>query len=245
MNVVLDSTPPTVSAPIVTASNTSGTNPLFVSNENLQLTDNAADSGSGVQSVAYFWCAGNSSCTSATWSPLGSSNDGVDNYPVTWTTPLPADGQYSIVAVGTDNANNVSDPSSATLITVDATGAVASTPGANASVKFGTNPMYVDNEAVNLTDNPSDGAGSGVQSVAYFVCADNGSGGCAGAATQIASSSNAGSNYAVTWNSPLPADGVYRITAVATDNLGNAGTSSAATLVAVDTDTPRSLRGRP
>jgi hypothetical protein len=238
--VQLDTIPPTTDAPIVTAAHIFGTSPLFVTNEVLNITDNAADTGgSGLQSVAYYYCDSvPASCTAANGTPLGSSTDVANSFPITWATPLPADGTYRIVAVATDNATNVGDASSPATITIDTAGPSANAPGADAAVKFGTNPMFVNDESVSLTDSATDGLGSGVQSVAYFSCADNGSGGCTGGSTQIGSSSSSGANYAVTWTTPLPSDGTYRITAVATDNLGTAGSTSNATLVAVDKTPP-------
>ncbi len=91
---------------------------------------------------------------------------------------------------------------------------------------------------MSLTDSAADGTGSGVQSVAYSYCTDNGAGGCAGSSTSIGSSNTAAGSYSVTWSSPLPADGTYRITAVATDNLGTAGATSSAKLIAVDKTPP-------
>ena len=101
--------------------------------------------------------------------------------------------------------------------------------------------MFVNDETVSLTDNAGDGTGSGVQSVSYSYCTDDGAGGCAGSTTLIGSSSNSGGNFAVNWNTPLPSDATYRITAVATDNLGTAGNTSSATLVAVDKTPPDGL----
>ena len=244
VDVQLDNIPPTTDAPGVTAANTFGTSPLYVTNETLNLTDNAADTGgSGVASVAYSYCTDNGAggCADAL-TPIDASSSSAGNWPVTWATPLPADGTYRIVAVATDNANNVGVPSSATLIGVDSSGPTASAPGADAVVKFGSNPMYVNNENVTLTDNAADGVGSGVQTVTYSYCTDNGAGGCAGSSTVIGASANSGGSFATTWNAPLPTDGTYRITAVATDNLGNAGSTSSATLVAVDKTPPAVTR---
>jgi hypothetical protein len=238
--VQLDTIPPTTDAPGVTAANTFGTSPLFVTNETLHLTDNAVDTGgSGVASVEYSYCTDNGAggCADALTS-LGSSSSSAGNWPVTWATPLPADGTYRIVAVATDNANNVGVPSSATLIAVDSSGPTASAPGADAAVKFGTNPMFVNDENISLTDSAGDGSGSGVQSVTYSYCTDDGAGGCAGGSTVIGSSASSAGSFATPWTAPLPTDGTYRITAVATDNLGNAGSTSSATLVAVDKTPP-------
>ncbi|MEV0788880.1 hypothetical protein [Kribbella sp. NPDC050459] len=73
-------------------------------------------SGSGVKSVAYYYCAGYSgACTSANWTSIGSST--VANYQISWTGQ-PANGVYRVVAVSTDNVSNVSQPSAATPVTV-------------------------------------------------------------------------------------------------------------------------------
>jgi hypothetical protein len=238
--IQLDIIPPTTDAPGVTAANTFGTNPLFVTNETLHLTDNAADTGgSGVASVEYSYCTDNGAgaCADALTS-IGVSSTSAGNWPFTWNTPLPADGTYRIVAVATDGANNIGDPSSATRITVDSAGATASAPGASAAVTFGTNPKYVKDETVSLTDSPADGTGSGVQSVTYSYCTDDGAGGCVGSSTVIGFSTTSAGGFAVPWNTPLPSDATYRITAVATDKLGTAGNPSSATLVAVDKTPP-------
>ena len=83
------------------------------------LTDTTSDdSGSGVKSVAYFFCAGYSgACTSANWTAIGSSTNAATNYLVSWTSQ-PAGGAYRVVAVSTDNVTNASQPSSSTPVTV-------------------------------------------------------------------------------------------------------------------------------
>ena len=48
--------------------------------------------------------------------------------------------------------------------------------------------------------------------------------------TLIGSSTNSGTSYSVTWNTPLPADGQYQIVATATDNAGNTSAASPSTL---------------
>ncbi|MFF0264099.1 hypothetical protein [Kribbella sp. NPDC004536] len=82
------------------------------------LTNASTDgSGSGVKSVAYYYCAGYSgSCTSTNWTLIGSSTTAT-SYQVTWTS-TPAPGAYRVVAVSTDNVTNVSQPSGSTPVTV-------------------------------------------------------------------------------------------------------------------------------
>ena len=99
----------------------------------MSLSDTGPPVQSGMQSVAYFFCPGSAgACTSATpWTPIGTSTTATGNWPMTWATPLPADGPYRIVAVGTDNAGNVSGSSTATLVTVDKTPPTVSRPIVN------------------------------------------------------------------------------------------------------------------
>jgi hypothetical protein len=81
------------------------------------LNESTSDgTGSGVQSVAYYYCTGYSgSCTSANWTAIGSTT--AANYQVSWTGQ-PANGAYRVVAVSTDNVTNTSQPSSSTPVTV-------------------------------------------------------------------------------------------------------------------------------
>ncbi|MFD7156240.1 hypothetical protein ACFV9C_16650 [Kribbella sp. NPDC059898] len=83
------------------------------------LTDTTSDgSGSGVKAVAYYYCTGYSgTCSSSTWTLIGSSTDAATGYQVTWTsTPTP--GAYRIVATSTDNVTNLSQSTTATPVTV-------------------------------------------------------------------------------------------------------------------------------
>ncbi|GAA1617283.1 MULTISPECIES: hypothetical protein [Kribbella] len=74
--------------------------------------------GSGVKSVAYYYCAGYSgSCTSANWTLIGSSTSAAASYQVTWTA-TPAAGAYRVVASSIDNVTNTSQPSTTTPVTV-------------------------------------------------------------------------------------------------------------------------------
>jgi hypothetical protein len=81
------------------------------------LTDTASDgAGSGVQTVAYYYCAGYSgSCSNGIL--IGSSTSSSGNYLVTWTGQ-PTNGQYRLVVVGKDNLNNVSQTSAPIPVTV-------------------------------------------------------------------------------------------------------------------------------
>ena len=75
-----------------------------------------------MNSVTYYYCSGfTTSCSSSTpWTTIGSSTTS-PNYQVNWTS-LPANGPYSIVAVGTDNATNSTTSTPPIPVTVDGTG---------------------------------------------------------------------------------------------------------------------------
>ena len=92
--VTVVSTPPSASAPGVSAIVNYGTNPYWVDKENVTLTDApAANGGSAIASVSYYDCATAAApCTSSNWTLIGSGSSG-PNWSATWTgTSLPADG---------------------------------------------------------------------------------------------------------------------------------------------------------
>jgi hypothetical protein len=128
--VTYDVTAPTAAAPGATAAVTFGTNPLFVNNEVVTLTDTATDTGSAVASVTYYYCPGSTGpCTSGLL--IGSSSVSAGNFAFTTNAPLAADGPYRVVAVATDTAGNTSAPSTATAITVDTTPPTVTRPTVN------------------------------------------------------------------------------------------------------------------
>lgn len=131
--VGVDSMAPTVSAPTVSAATTYLSGGItYVKEEAVTLTDSSVtDSGSGVASVAYYYCAGSGTCNATTGTNINSSSTASNNYSVTWATPLPADGPYHIVAVATDNVGNASAASSSTAVTIDTTSPTVPTPGVN------------------------------------------------------------------------------------------------------------------
>jgi hypothetical protein len=71
--------------------------------QSLSVASAADNGGSGVKSVAYYYCAG-SPCVPSTL--IGSSTTG-PGYAVTWSAE-PADGTYTVAAKATDNVGNVS-----------------------------------------------------------------------------------------------------------------------------------------
>ncbi len=85
------------------------------------LTDTAADTGSGVHSVSYYYCTGYSgTCTSATGTLIGTSTTAAGGFPFTWSS-LPASGAYRLVSVGIDNVTNTSSASASIPVHVSVT----------------------------------------------------------------------------------------------------------------------------
>jgi hypothetical protein len=91
-----------------------------------QLSDGATDSGgSGMKSVNYYYCMGFSNtptaCDSSNGTEIGSPAT-TSPFTVAWSS-LPSSGAYRVVAVGTDNAGNITT-SDTTPVSVDASGPV-------------------------------------------------------------------------------------------------------------------------
>jgi hypothetical protein len=255
--VIVDTTPPTtsVSFPISggyynNAGWTAGcnTSPFNVTDT---ICGTATDPGSfpsGVASVAVSVQSTSGSTAGEYWGGSSFNQSSEDKLAATysagqWTLAFPsgnfpADGSYIVRSYATDNDGNVQSPGTAVAFGIDNTAPTMVAPTATASVQYGSNPTYFDNEPVTLTEAASD-SGSGVKSVSYYYCAGS-SGSCTSGTpwTLIGSSSTSSGNFAVTWNTPLPADGPYQIVAVGTDSAGNTSGSSPSTLVAVDTTPP-------
>jgi hypothetical protein len=105
----------TASATGLTSVTSASFNVVVQVSNNAPLTDAAADPGSiasGVQSVSYYYCAGGftGACTIATGTLIGTATSAATNYLVNWTGQ-PANGQYRLIAVATDNVTNVGSPS--------------------------------------------------------------------------------------------------------------------------------------
>jgi hypothetical protein len=124
--VTVVSTPPSASAPGVSAIVNYGTNPYWVNKENVTLTDTpSTNGGSAIASVSYYDCAtAVAPCTSSNWTPIGSGSVG-PNWSSTWNgTSLPADGTYDVVAIATNSGSISSTTSSATEAGIDTTAPV-------------------------------------------------------------------------------------------------------------------------
>jgi hypothetical protein len=258
VTVTVDTTPP--NAPVITAPQTSGANSGAFSNGVLSASkwgtgctppaticgtasDNAGGSGIAKTELEIVGTSGANNSkywdgsAFVTGTPVFFDTSGT----TTWSYDLarPAEGVYTLTARSIDNASLVSAVTTES-ITVDTANPTATAPAVAAAVTFGSNPTFVNNEPVNLTDSsPTDTGGSGVHAVAYFFCS-GATGTCTSATpwTAIGSTNTSAGNWPVTWATPLPADGPYRLVAVATDNAGNVSGSSTPTRVDVDTTPP-------
>lgn len=161
---------------------------------------------------------------------------------------FPADGTYAIRAYATDAAANTQGSASMSTVTIDTTAPAVPAPGVAGTATFGSNPVFVSNQALTLTAAATD-ATAGVHAVAYYFC-PAASGSCpVDTGTAIGTSTAAAGSYSVFWGPPLPAEGPYRIVAVATDRAGNVSGASTATFMTIDTTAPTVARptvnGRP
>jgi hypothetical protein len=123
---------PTASAPGVSATTTYDSNPIWVNEENVTLTDSPSSNGGSVTSVSYYYCLTSAApCTSSNWTSIGTTTSG-GSWSVTWASAsLPADGTYDLVATATDSTPLNSPVSSATEVAIDTTPPTVSTPSVN------------------------------------------------------------------------------------------------------------------
>ncbi len=224
---------------------TTGTSSAFnvtvlVSNSLDVLQDpNATDpgypsTGSGVASVAYYYCSnpnwsGSTTCTSSSssWTAVNSpstNSSKTSPYQVNWTTQ-PSDGDYEVVAVGTDNVGN-SATSNPVYVTVDNTAPTANITYPVASTTYGHNWTG------SITGTASD-ATSGIASTAVAIenttTGDwwNGTSFSATSATYETATNTTSWSYALAASGNLVSGDSYSVTAQATDNAGNIGYSTA------------------
>jgi Bacterial Ig-like domain len=256
-SVVVDTTPPssTISFPVSSSyyNNSSwsagcNTSPFNVTGSICGTATDPGSAPSGVASVAVSIEATNGSHAGQYWGGSSFNQSSEDQLAATyssgdWTFTFPAsdfpgDGSYIVRSYATDNDGNVQSPGTPVAFNIDNTAPTVTTPGATASVTYSSNPMWVNEEPVTLTETPSD-SGSGVASVSYYYCAGS-SGSCNSSTpwTFIGTSTTSANSYSVVWGTPLPADGQYQIVATATDNAGNTSASSPSTLIGVDTTAP-------
>ncbi|MFZ0251915.1 MAG: hypothetical protein WAL61_18375 [Acidimicrobiales bacterium] len=193
------------------------------------LTDAATDAGSGVASVSYYYCPSPNftvlTCTSSSpWTFVGASSN-TSPYPVTWAGQ-PTNGDYVVVAVGTDNVMNTdTTPSGSIPVTV-------SNFAPSVAVTYPTSTTYAGNWSGTITGSASsnDGPGTTITSTAVQIEDTttsqywNGSGWQSGAVFNAASGGTSWSYGLSAAN--LTSGHSYSVTGRAVDSVGNSGTSS-------------------
>jgi hypothetical protein len=207
-----------------TSSPSSSFNVTVLVNNGDTFTDTASDgTGSGVKSVTYYYCAGLSgSCTSSSGTQIGSSATS-SPYTAAWNSQ-PADGDYQVVAVGTDNVTNVSAASSPIPVTVDNTAPAV-------SVNFPVNgTTYTSSTWNTITGTASDATSDIVSAAVAVENTTTGKwwGGTSfnqSSADYLAASGTTSWSYVLATTNLTPGDS-YNVVAQATDGVGNVGTSS-------------------
>jgi len=135
------------------------------------LTASTSDSGSGLGSVSYYYCAGaQPTCSSGAGSPtlIGTSST-ASSYSVTWSSP-PSSGSYKLFAKSTDNVGNSTDSSSIT-VTLDSTAPTASITTPAASQTY--SPSTLSN-LTTISGTASDTGGSNLSTVTVKIQSPNG-----------------------------------------------------------------------
>ena len=197
---------------------------------NATLTDTASDAGSGVASVSYYYCSGFSGgCSPGTFIGTSTSGSG-SSWTYIWSTGQPTvDGAYQVVAVGTDNLNNTSLPSSSIPVTVDNTAPTGSVSYTNG---------YQNNTSVSVAFNASDSvsginASTGVLKRASATL----SGGTCGTFSSYTQVGATGLSSPYT-DTTVTSGNCYKYENVVSDYAGNQTTITSADTVEIDTAAP-------
>ena len=203
----------TISAPVYnrrvdnTAPTVTITDPGAALRGTITLAATSGDgAGSGVSTVKYEYKLS----TNTTWVTPPACTSNTTPFSCTFNTGTVADGVYDFRAVATDGVGKVTNSTAVTSRRID--------NAAPTAVTLGTTPTNLPNPA-NLTATATD-AGSGVASV-RFQYAAAGSGTWSDACTP-----DTGTPYTCAFNTSVPADGLYDLRALATDNAGNTTASA-------------------
>ena len=182
------------------------------------LSSDSADGGSGVLNAIFQ----RSLAGANSWTQVGTT-DTTAPYAASWTTTTGTpDGLYDLRVVTTDRAGNTFTSALVTNVRVDntlPTGALT-VPAASANVRG----------ALSVTSSSAD-AGSGIASVQFLTSPAG-----AGTWTNLGAADTA-PPYTTSWETTSFADGLFDVRVVATDNAGNALTSTN-TNVRVDNTSP-------
>ena len=194
------------------------------------LTDVASDAGSGVASVTYYYCASPNftslTCSAATpWTRIGTSSN-ASPFSVTWTGQ-PANGDYVVIAAGTDNVMNTdATPSGSIRLTVsNIAPSVAVTYPVSGSA-YGANWSGT----ITGTASSNDGAGTSITGAAVQIEDTSTSqywNGSSWQGSPVYNAASGSSAWTYGFSSANITSGQHNlVTAQATDSVGNTGTST-------------------
>ena len=211
----------------LTQGTSTGFNVTVLVQNGATLTDAATDAGSGVNSVAYYYCLGyTANCTSSSGTFVGASSNSANSFQVTWSGE-PGNGPYDVVAVGTDNVGNVSGASTSIPVTL-------SNNAPTVTVTYPTSTTYHANWSGTITGTASsnDGPGTSISSAQVEIEDTTASpntywNGSTWQTTAVFDNASG----AASWNYGLSATNLtsghsYSVTGAATDSIGNTGVST-------------------
>jgi Bacterial Ig domain/Bacterial Ig-like domain (group 3) len=182
----------------------------------VSVTSSATETGSGLASHTLQYRA-----TAGAWTDICTT--AIASMTCSWDTSGLADGLYDLRTVATDVAGNSATSAPVFNRRVDN----------NAPTVTMTDPGSPLRNTVTLQSSSTDGLGSGVASVRYEYKPSAGS-------TWSTACTAAGSPSTCSFNTSSVGDGLYDFRAVATDGVGNPGTSAAVTSRRIDNTPPGS-----
>ena len=233
LGITLTASPTSSGTGIAATPPSSSFNVTVLASNGAPLTDAATDSGSGVDSVTYYYCSGYATACSASSGTLIGTSSGSSPYTVAWNGQ-PADGSYDVVAVGTDNVTNTSSASASTPVTIDNSGPSNSiTAPVPSTIYNSTNDTWQTAWSGTISGTASANGSVPLQSVKYSV-KNNGNneywnGTSFSSASQVLLTATGTSS----WSASFPVanfattgggGGSYTLTAIATDTSGSSST---------------------
>jgi hypothetical protein len=180
------------------------TNPGSPLTGTVTLNGAGTDANSGMDSMRFEYKPSSGS----TWSTACTDAAPPSPFSCAWDTTTVADGSYDVRSVAIDNAGNVRNSATITARIVDNSGPAltVTSPG-----------MFRGTATINATATDATGVAAAGVTIQYSL---------AGANSWTTICTDASAPYSCSWNSAGRADGAYDLRAIATDTLGNQGTSA-------------------
>ncbi len=180
------------------------TNPGTPLTGTVTLNGTGADANSGMASMRFEY----KPSAGSTWSTACTDVTPPSPFSCSWDTTTVADGSYDVRSVAIDAAGNVRNSATITARAVDNSGPAltVTSPG-----------MFRGTTTINATATDATGVAAAGVSIQYSL---------AGANSWTTICTDAAAPYTCPWNSAGRTDGAYDIRAIASDTLGNQGTSA-------------------